>query len=221
MRVRDLTPAETERIIRRAGCRVRRRVSLYDGATAFEVDCPSHARKVRLLGDLAEADADLPDVRRIAEDVAAGARSDAERAELLHAFVRDRVAFVKEKREIFAPTLRTLETGMGDCDDSARALLALLRSLDMPARLKTLPEGSDEPLHVAAQALIDGRWEWLETSIAANAGEHPLAAARRLGIRTRPELGELTPLDEFSGWFALAVGGALLAGGLWWMSARS
>lgn len=226
MRERDLTPEQTRAIIERVGCRVAKRIDLYDGATAFEVTCRTHAQKVELLRELAEADADLPDVRRIAERVVAGSQSDAERATRLHAFVRDLVSFTKEKREIFSPTLHTLEVGLGDCDDSARALLALLRSLDLPARLKTLPEGGPEPLHVAAQVQLGGQWHWLETSIDAEAGEHPLQAAKRLGIAARPELGDAAtleggPLWAFSDWLALALAGTLLAGGLWWMSARN
>jgi hypothetical protein len=224
MRKFEISPDETRAIVDAAGCRIVERVELYDGHHAFEIDCGTHGHKVDLLGALAEADADLPDVRRIAEDVTAGATTDAERARALHQFVKDRVSFVKEKRETFSPTLRTLEIGQGDCDDSARALMALLRAMDLPARLETLPSraSGEVPLHVAAQAQLGGRWVWLETSIDALPEEHPLAAAKRLGISTRAELaslGDPTLLDESTAW----VGPALVAvavGVLWWMSRR-
>lgn len=225
MRKLDHTPTETRAIVEGAGCRVVESVDLYDGHTAFEVECRTHDRKVNLLGSLAESDAELPDVRRIAEDVTAGSKTDGERAARLHAFIKQQVSFVKEKRETFSPTLRTLEIGQGDCDDSARALLALLRSMDLPGRLETLPSRASGavPLHVAAQIQLDGAWHWLETSIDANAGEHPLMAAKRLGINTRAELGslgELNLLDEVSEQAALWVIAATTVGVLWWMTKR-
>lgn len=221
MRRLDISPAQTRAIVKRAGCRVLEGIDLYDGGRAFEIDCGNHANKVELLSALAEADADLPDVRRIAEDVTAGARTDRERAERLHGFVKSHVAFVKEKRETFSPTLRTLEIGMGDCDDSARALMALLRSLDMPSRLETLPSRASgiPPLHVAAQVKLGNGWEWLETSVDARAGEHPLRAAKRLGIKARPELGELGELEKFDATlWALGLLGAV--GVLWWLARK-
>ncbi len=221
MRKLDHTPAETKRVVRGAGCRVLEHVDLYDGGVAFEIDCGTHRRKVDLLGALAELDAELPDVRRIAEDATAGLRVDGARAAALHQFVKDQVAFVKEKRETFSPTLRTLDIGQGDCDDSARVMMALLRALDIPARLETLPtrDTGKVPLHVAAQVQLDGEWHWLETSIDATAGEHPLRAAKRLGIGTRPELGALDELDEATAWLWAPVV-AVAAGALWWMTGR-
>lgn len=222
MRQDDHTPAETESIIRRAGCTTLKRVVMYDGHTAFDVDCHTHRAKVGMLEALAEADASLPDVRRRAEDVTAGARSDAERAERLHAYVQRTVSFAAEPRETFSGTMRTLRIGQGDCDDSARSLMALLRAMGLRARLETLPlraTGTD-PVHVAAQVDLGGGWQWLETSIAASPGEHPIAAARRLGITMRPELaGTFELLDEATAWLWIPVLGATVAG-LWWMRGR-
>lgn len=215
--------AVREQITRGGGCRVLEAVSLHDGGTAFEVGCTTHAAKVELLDRLAEADAELPDVRRLAENVTAGARSDAERAVMLHAYVKDRVAFMRERREVFSPTLRTLAIGGGDCDDSARALMALLLSLDIPARLETLPERSTGavPVHVAAQVHIGGAWHWLETTIDADPGEHPTAAAKRLGVPMRDDLAGLgeaeTILDQSVAWLVWPMGAAA-ALALWWMA---
>jgi transglutaminase-like putative cysteine protease len=215
--------AVREQITRGGGCRVLGSSTLHDGGHAFEVGCKTHAAKVALLDRLAEADAELPDVRRLAENVTAGARSDAERAVRLHEYVKDRVSFMRERRETFTPTLRTLEIGGGDCDDSARALMALLLSLDIPARLETLPERATGavPVHVAVQVQIGGEWLWLETTIDAEPGEHPTAAARRLGVPMREDLAGLgeaeTLLDESVGWLVWPIAGAAVAA-LWWMA---
>lgn len=40
----------------------------------------------------------------------------------------------------------------------------------------------DEPTHAVAQLCVDGRCQWAETTVDAFFGEHPLAAASRLGL---------------------------------------
>ena len=151
--------------------------------------CKSHAAKVKFLVNLAEYDASTPDVRRAAERIVAGAKTSAEQVARLLARVQ-RVTFTKEKEETFSPTMWTLDVGVGDCDDTARALIALLRSLGFEAGAETLPLSSTgkPPIHVAAVVKLGGRWQWLEATIAARVGESPTAAARRLGIKTRPDL---------------------------------
>lgn len=147
---------------------------------------------MRLLANLAEYDSRTPDVRRAAERMVRGARNQWQQIEALHRHVRDGVTFTRERVETFSPTMHTLEAGVGDCDDTARALMALLRSLGFEAGVQTLPEieTGRVPLHVAARVRHGGRWHWLETTLkGAQPGEHPLAAARRLGVHTRPDLG--------------------------------
>jgi hypothetical protein len=190
-------PARAAELATAAGCEIEQSEQLLDGSYAHRIGCRNHAAKVRLLELLAEHDSTLPDVRRLAELVAAGAADTAEQLQRLQSFVQSRVTFTSERDETFTATMRTLAHGLGDCDDSSRALMALVRSLGIPCRLRTLPDSPDAiPLHVAPQAKLDGRWIWLEPSIAAQLGEHPLAAARRLNIHTRPELGALNPDDD-------------------------
>lgn len=183
-------PRQAQLIAEASGCTIVASVRLVDGTWAHEIRCGSHGAKVRFLANLAEYDAMVPDVRRLAEQVAGGASSRAEQATRLHAYVRDRVLFTPEVRETFSPTLRTIQQGLGDCDDSARALLALLRALGHRAGLQTLPpQGSGKaPTHVAVQADLGSGWQWLETTLDARPGEHPVSAARRLKAK-RSDLG--------------------------------
>jgi len=183
-------PDVAAKLASQAGCEIADSTQLLDGSWSHRVECDDHQAKVRFLGLLAEYDAGLPDVRRIAELVVAGAADTSEQVERLQQFVQQRVTFTGERDETFSPTIRTLAHGVGDCDDSSRALMALLRSLAIPTKLATLPEGG-VPLHVAPMVKLAGKWHWVEPSVAAQLGEHPLAAARRLGINTRPELAGL------------------------------
>lgn len=156
------------------------------GELAYEIRLRSHADKVALLDALASFDARDPRVRRVAEHLTAPARQSPSAAvEALHAAVRDGVAFAPELVETFQHTLRTIETARGDCDDSTRALVALARSIGIPARLATL---GTPPTHVYPELHATGTWLPAEPSIPAQLGEHPLAAAARLGIQTRPDI---------------------------------
>lgn len=95
-------------------------------------------------------------------------------------------------------TATTLREG-GDCEDLATALAALLRlgayfyGLKLKTRLVWLRRTASGQDHVAVQVRVgdghdtgddpDGGWEWLDPSlVGARRGEHPEAAARRLGV---------------------------------------
>lgn len=168
------------RAARGAGSRVERTWS-YDGRAAWKVVCPSHRHKVRLLANLAELDAQTdPRLRELAVAVASDKRGRRATIAALQQLVQETVAHWGEGAETFSPSWETLDSGIGDCDDSARALLALLRSLGVKAGLATL---YDPPRHVAVVVHLDGGWKWAEASIAAQLGEHPAAAHRRLRTR--------------------------------------
>ncbi len=168
----------------------------------LRVDCPSQRTRVELLDLLAWHDSRFDDrVRRLAVAIAAKVPSDAagrvdasKLPEALHRAVRERVRFLDEGPETMASAWSTWETGVGDCDDSARLLLALARSVAVDARLALLvrppdARGDIQPDH-ASVVMYDGTaWRWAEPSIrGARFGEEPRAAARRTQA-TRAELG--------------------------------
>lgn len=221
-------PTTLTQIARRSGCVVELAQTLHDGTRAYELSCPSHAAKVQLLANLAEYDSKDPEIIRLSEKLAALGNGDQERiAAIVHAFVRDGVAHTLEPREKFQPTGRTLALGIADCDDSARAIYALAKGAGLRPGLLTL---GDPPRHVAAAVQLGGVWRWMDASLAANFGEHPIAAAKRLGIKVRQDLTQLgqasdTPatvnipnLITFAG-FSLGVGWA--TGGPDWMALAS
>ena len=184
--------AELAPVVERSGCRIVRGTALENGDTAWHVECPSHRAKVGLLANLAELDSHQPAIIQLARAIAAGSdHSRAGIARALLAFVGERVDFLPEPIELFRPAENTLEDGIGDCDCSARAYLALARAAGLQAGLATL---GDPPTHVAPVVRVDDPegWAWAETSVrGAQLGEHPIAAARRLGVKVRPELAQL------------------------------
>lgn len=165
---------------RRTGCTLKRAHRLDGGHWGFTIECHTHANKVALLDELADYDARCPEVRALAERIAQAAGGDAMRtAAGIHRLVQGRVRHIHEAGEVFTHTMRTLEVGRGDCDDTARAIVAMLRAMGIRAHLTTI---GNPPRHVYAEAEIEGRRFPLEATINARPGEHPIDAAKRLGI---------------------------------------
>ncbi len=112
----------------------------------------------------------------------------------IHAYVKDRVRYLHGAEQRWATPLRTLLGGYGDCGNSSRLIIAMGRFYGVPARLRVFTKTEREPgvlgrpytypAHVAAELGDEGRWAWAEAVVPADFGEHPLAAARRLGIHT-------------------------------------
>lgn len=177
------------------------------------VDCPSHEAKVKLLDALAWIDCRYdPRVRQCAVSVAQGAATDRRHrvdnldlAKRLHAYVCEHVRYLGEGAETFQSTSQTLLSGVGDCDDGSRALLALARSVAIPARLVVYDktQGPDlAPSHATVQLSPDGKtWYYAETSLgpACQFGEEPLAAAKRLKAGRSDITGQLGDLGGVGG----------------------
>jgi len=188
------------RSARRAGSRV---LSLGEIQTpvgryaSARLECPDGWAGARLLVLLADEDARTSGGRAEALAMRQRARSDA-------AFARavfDRVQalqFLPERGEVFTAASYTLDVGAGDCDDEARLVYALLRAGGLPARLVFLSRGG-EPTHAVAQVRLGQAWQWLETTIPARFGEHPMSAKTRLGHGARTDIGvHATAIDPFT-----------------------
>ena len=82
-------------------------------------------------------------------------------------YVQQNIKFFREYPERFASPLRTIEWGIGDCDDKTILLASLLRSFRLPVRLKFIrfisPKTKKRVSHVYPQVGIDGIWLTLET----------------------------------------------------------
>ena len=180
-------------------------VTLKDGSTTlagrFGFDDPWAA--ARLLCILAEEDADDPEVRAWAEtmwtEAAAAMGLDVRDPmvldaflEVVHANVQQWIAFVPEEGERFQSARTTMIQGEGDCDCQARLVHALARSMGAGSEIRFF-EDKREPVHAAAalETSSDG-YQWAETTIDADFGEHPQDAYRRLGLdqqNARPDIG--------------------------------
>lgn len=155
----------------------------------YLVDCPSYVARAQALDAMAWRDA-LHDgaVRLLALELCRGLqRLDPESiAREIHAAVRDQVRYVGEAGDMVQDPIVTWYERAGDCDCHARLVLALLRSMGVPAVLvgfevPNTGEGGPQVRHaVATWERAPGDCVWMETTLGAAFGEHPIAAARRL-----------------------------------------
>jgi len=196
----DLADVELRELARECGCTVLESTTAA-GRPRLVLDCKTNESAICYLGGLARRDAQDPEVLALAAKLARDLRAElgrepstAELATRVARFVRERVSFVREKDERFQPPLYTLELGQGDCDDHARMVAALLTAAGCDARIVGVANAQGNLSHVAAQ-VRDPRhasgWPFIETTINAGAdyrpdngahyGEHPRAAALRLG----------------------------------------
>jgi hypothetical protein len=186
---------EIQEAIDATGCKVRE-----DPARGgmFQVDCPDYDARAALVEALAWRDAGSDgEIRLLALELTRELpelRSHEPIARTIHAAVRDRVRYVGECGDMIQDPMVTWNYAAGDCDCTARLVLALLRSLKVPCVLVGLPvRGRDavEISHVcpAWQREDDGLLFWLETTIpCADFGEDPReAAARWYGPRARAQ----------------------------------
>lgn len=159
------------------------------GKLVGEFDCPdiddgAPLATARLLQGLTTDDAALdpfnPSVLRKIRSAGKNAPQAA------HAYVQTHVRFAPEEVETFQTPTATLASGVGDCDDSARALVSLAKATGTQARLVFFLQDG-QPAHVTAQLWDRGGWKWAETTIAARYGEHPFHALDRLGMK-RPDM---------------------------------
>ena len=188
-------------LARLAGCKVTRGGDVTIGATVYpswDIDFRSNAQIIELLNVWAHDDAQHDQaIARIANNFrawasslnAAGAPAFAELAlaKKVHKFVRDVIRFQPEEVEAHRVSSLTLALGAGDCDDQSVFLAALAEACGLPARVEGI-KIRGEIAHACSRIRVASRWEWAETTVPAIFGEHPLAAARRLGLKQRTDL---------------------------------
>jgi hypothetical protein len=167
-------------LVARTGCTLR--------GQPGEFDCPDGEAKLRLLDLAATYDARYDSrIRGLAVAIVrdhARTTGALDVARALHAAVKGRVRYLGEGIDTFQSSWQTWADGLGDCDDSARLLLALARSVGLRADMGVLRRPDGQPSHVVA--LLDdgtGQTTWAECTLDAHFGEHPVAAYARLRAR--------------------------------------
>lgn len=78
----------------------------------------------------------------------------------IEAWVHDRLDYVPAASSPTGGAVETLDAGAGVCRDYAHLTAALLRALDIPARLVSVYAPGIQPpdFHAVVEALVEGRW---------------------------------------------------------------
>jgi transglutaminase-like putative cysteine protease len=122
---------------------------------------------VNKMRDLISAGAWNPIVRHTALKIIRNVPERDHNAEYhaLHAFVRDKIRFVRDtyNKELLQTPEITLSMAAGDCDDKTTLLCALLLAIGLPAAFATIKTGGQYFSHVYAMVNDNGKWIPLET----------------------------------------------------------
>ena len=110
-------------------------------------------------------------------------------------YFQKEVKFFREYPEFFASPMRTIEWGLGDCDDKTIGVASILRTFRIPIRLKIIryTEGGTRKGHVYPQAYIDNHWVSLETVRSWKMGEDAEQKLKTRGIQVKVEYIGDTP----------------------------
>lgn len=158
-----------------------------------EVDIASLDGQARAVWGLVERDTGDPRLRGILaalyERASLPARDVPALAAAVQRLVQTHIKYLREYPETYASPLRTLKWRVGDCDDQAAVVCALLRSARVPCRLVFCGRddggpGPIEPQHVYAEAEVQpGDWCALETVKQVPPGWSAVEHWRRTGKR--------------------------------------
>ncbi len=102
-----------------------------------------------------------PEIRQFAKQITRGKKNDYEKVKAIYEFVAKHIEYDLEKLknndyEWTDGALKTLTTRKGVCQDFSFLTLALLRSIDLPARFIEGEAGGQQ--HAWVEAWVDGRW---------------------------------------------------------------
>lgn len=87
-------------------------------------------------------------------------------ARLLHAFVRDKIRYVRDPRgvETIVQPDKLLDIGSGDCDDKSVLVASMLEALHHPCRFLAVGGFPGRFSHVLVQTKVGDRWINVETT---------------------------------------------------------
>lgn len=132
----------------------------------------------------ARAGKDTYTVRRLAEQIIVGVKQKSyiEEARALQEYVRDHIRYTMDIRgtETLATPEMTIARGLGDCDDKALMVSALLESVGHPTRFVAVGRVANIYEHVLVETKIANNWIPVETTENVPLGWYPPGMNSRL-----------------------------------------
>lgn len=102
----------------------------------------------------------------------------------IHAFVRDRIRYVKDIRgiEMLQTPEEVLKSGQGDCDDKSILVATLLESIGHPTRFVAMGFKDGQFRHVYVETKIGDKWVGVETTEPVAFGWTPKGMTARMVV---------------------------------------
>lgn len=144
-------------------------------------------------------------IAELARQITANEDDDWKKLEALHNFRRDVVGYEFRGQEERKTPRVTVSEEIGNCGDHSLVGAAMALAIGCDFSLVTMGRTRYDPAHMtllvapAGAPAIDRRWwgkltstfphpgwAWSETTVEADFGEHPYAAAKRLGVIGKP-----------------------------------
>ena len=139
-----------------------------------------------LMAEMARRGRENWQVRRLAERIVSDIPQKDYLSELraIHAFVRDNIRYTHDIRDVetLAPPELTIQRGVGDCDDKALLVAALLESIGHPTRFVAVGKKFNNYQHVLIEVNIRGMWIPVETTENVAIGWYPPKTCHRLVV---------------------------------------
>ena len=188
LKVRAANPAESTEIVMAHGGRAHV-LTLDPGQVTVEYNAVVRGAAAR--PDVTEADriayrwpsryAESDRLAAVARAEFAGIASGQELLAAVSSWVGTRLSYVPGSSRPIDGAVETLLLRQGVCRDYAHLVVALLRALDVPARLVAVYAPGLQPMdfHAVAEALVDGQWRVVDaTLLAPRAGLIRIATGR-------------------------------------------
>jgi len=158
---------------------------------AYKIRLTSNSQSLEILSRLAKEYAIHPRIRALVAELLASCKEKDYDCYIqqITDFVKKNVKYVNDppRAEVFQSPLRTLEWGIGDCDDFAVLTASLLLSAGLNAR-PVIKRVNDRWGHVVVEVFHPERKEWLEIDTTDKEGN----------MEPVYELGLIDPVDEIN-----------------------
>jgi transglutaminase-like putative cysteine protease len=127
-------------------------------APTLRVSFGSQREQVKFLRQLVNTYANRLPIRELAvqicRDAGVPSKNQVRQAKAIAEWVGDRIYYVNERRETFQTPIRTLKSGLGDCDDTTSLIGALCESIAIPVELVAIGVNSGRQLtHIYPRAI--------------------------------------------------------------------
>lgn len=116
-----------------------------------------------------------PTVRNLASALTFGLNNPTDKVQAIYNWVKRRIRYVPESagRDVALRPETTIGLSAGDCEDHAMLISTLAKLSGIQTRFKVISRDGNLYTHIFSEALVNGRWIPLDTTIPLPLGGEP------------------------------------------------